>query len=170
MEKIDLNKAGLIIRAVKEGKRPSELLKTDENREFLFWYTTYCFIQNKEYKILTEVQASEKLKLFPKMEVFYCKFPDTTTPMPSILKGRKGLQTTEINSHELESEFILQTTGCLVKESDLRKINKVVMKDNRPLTDRVREFNKARIVALVECEQIKDAKKRAECLNNKCNN
>ncbi|HEY5125302.1 MAG TPA: hypothetical protein VIK14_16345 [Ignavibacteria bacterium] len=174
MERVDLHKVGLINQALKEGKKPSELLKTDANREFLFWYVVYCFVQNREFKILTEVQASEKLKQFPQMEVYYCKFPNIQTPMPGILKNRRGLQTVEISSHEQESEFIIQKTGVMVKPSDLMA-KKAMAPDTRPLALKIRTFCKSvedqkesdeTTQRIYKCLLLADKKERQNCLNN----
>lgn len=156
--------------AILNAKRDGKAVPTFEG-PYLFWYTTFTFIQNKTYVTLTEKQAQEKLLRYPRMEVFYLQFPKSTTPMPAILKGRRLLQTEPCTSHERASEIIYLKTGVKVPEGDLISKQKMNMKD-RPLVDQLRDFrqsNKARIVALVECHQIKDAKKRAECIkNNKC--
>jgi hypothetical protein len=86
---------------------------------YLFWYTVWTFIQNDTYTTLTDKGAEDKLKQFPKMEVYYLKFPKSNTPMPGILKGKK-YNTEECTSQEQESELIYMITGVKVPESDLR--------------------------------------------------
>ena len=41
------------------------------SKEFLFFYSVWTFIQDKQHSTLTEIQAEGKLKQFPKMEVYY---------------------------------------------------------------------------------------------------
>lgn len=166
MQTVDLRQVKTIM-AKAAGKEPPTFERS------LFWYTKFVYVEKSNYKILSEKEALEIMQRYtPKqLEVFLLKFPQSQTPVPSIISNRRGLQTEPCTSHERASEIIYLKTGVKVPEGDLISKQKMNMKDNRPLVDQLRDFrqsNKARIVALVECEQIKDAKKRAECINNKC--
>lgn len=142
---------------------------------YLFWYTAWTYIQNKEYSILTEKQAAEKLKRYPKMETFYLKYPQSQTPKPEILKNRKGVQIETCTSHEQASELIYRLTGVKVDESDLRAKTKMSMADTRPLGLRAMSFVKsvddhekseATKQRILKCLQENDARRRKDCLNN----
>jgi hypothetical protein len=139
---------------------------------YLFWYTVFTFIQDKQFTTLSEDQAKEKLLRYPKTEIFLLKFPKSTTPIPEIIKNRRGLQTIPCTSHEMASEIIYSKTNVKISEMDLMT-KKVYAKNERPLINQIRDLNKKsnkdRIVALYDCIAIKDAKKRAQCyINKKC--
>lgn len=146
------------------------------NGPYLFWYTVFTFVQNKTYTTLTEVQAGEKLKNYRAMEVFYCKFPDSKTPIPEILKNRRGLQTETCTSYEQVSELIYLKTEVKVPEASLRGPQKMWSKpDARQLGVRavafVKEANEAdakekRVQEIMKCLLENNLKLRNKCLNN----
>lgn len=186
MEKIDFNEAKRLFRIVsgkdqRESRYEAKLAEIKnlgietKPETFLFWYTVFTFVQNKTYSTLTEKQVEDKLKTYPGTKIIYCKFPESQTPKPEILKGRK-MQTETVTSHEQESELIYSTTGVKVPENDLRIPQKKAWgKDELPLGIRVRSFMKSvneveakekRVQEIYECLVEADAKKRRECLNN----
>jgi len=141
---------------------------------YLFWYTLWTFVENKTFQTLNDIQAKEKMSRYPKMEVFYCKFPNSQTPAPGILKTRKGLQTETVSSHEQVSDLILMKTGVKVPESDLRSKQKMRM-DDKPLVNRVMDLKRSineqekhdrEIQRILDCLKKNDPKSRKECLTN----
>lgn len=142
----------------------------NETERYLFWYTLWTYIENKSYRTLTESEAKGKLKEYSseKMETVYCKFKDSSTPMPAILKGRKGLQTEIVMGHDQVSELIYRKTTVSVPESDL-----MTKKNQQPLHIRMQAFVKnigereahdKEIKRIVECLKLNSDRMRKECL------
>jgi hypothetical protein len=150
-----------------------KIQKQEEGKKYLFWYTNFTLIFNKQYSILTEKEAKNKLTQYSskEMDVYYCKFPETTTPLPDVLKNKKGLITESVTSHKEVSELIYEKTGVSVPESELRSKTK----DQRPLGERamafVKQANEAeakekRVQEIYQCLLENDKKRRLECLKN----
>ena len=144
----------------------------NETEKFLFFYTTWTFVENKSYRTLTESEAIDKLKEYSseKMETVYCKFKDSSTPMPAILEKRKGLQTEIVMGHDQVSELIYRKTGVSVPESDL-----MTKKNQQPLGIRMQAFVKSiderkihdkEVQRIYNCLLENDLKRRNECLRN----
>lgn len=159
------------LRAKLRGENPPE---PDKNREFLFYYSVWTFIQYQKAITITESQAEAKLKQFPKMEVTYCYLIKSKPDIPKILKGRK-IEKLELTGHDALSDLIFERTGVKVPEADLMVKQNMMAKDDRPLVEKIRSFNirseaqkrsdetKARIL---KCLQEADAKMRAKCLKD----
>jgi hypothetical protein len=180
MEKVDLIKAKELF----AGKSPAmsryetklkafQVAAEEAPERYMFWYTVWTFIEHKASSTLTEAAAEAKLKHYPSMEVFYCKFPNSQTPMPEILKGRKNLQTEKTSSYEQVSELIYEKTGVSVPESDLQ--DKKAAWSDKPLNDRIRSFmmeagetkvKDEAVQRIYNCLLEADSRKRKECLNN----
>jgi hypothetical protein len=178
MEKVDLIKAKELF----AGKSPAmsryetklkafQVAAEEAPERYMFWYTVWTFIENKEYKTLSDSEASERLK-DNQVVIYYLKFPQSSTPMPTVLKGKK-YHTEECMSHEQASEIIYSVTNVKVPVADLQ--DKKVAWSNKPLTDRVRTFMKKAGETKVKDEAVQriynclleaDARKRKECLNN----
>jgi hypothetical protein len=175
MEKVDLKEVKRFL-----AKQAGKEVPVYEGPWLFYYGSVWTYIENKGYVTLTEKQAEEKLKQYhtPRMmEVFYCHLINSETPKPSILKGRRGLQTEEVHSHEEVSDLIYRVTGVKVSEADLRSKQKMMAKDDRPLSTKVRTLIKdsdekkkhdKEIDRIIKCMELNDPLKRKICLNNNC--
>jgi hypothetical protein len=91
-----------------------------DNVPHLFFYAIWSYILNKGASTLTESQASDKLKQFPDMEVVYFKLDKSNSPMPEILKDRKGLITETVSGITEVSDIIFIKSGARISENDLQ--------------------------------------------------
>lgn len=144
----------------------------NENREFLFFYSVWTFIQNKQYKTLTESEAAADLKQFPGMEIYYCRLEGSPDNPPAILKGKK-INKEIVAFHLGLSDLIYQKTGVRIPETDLM----LKQKNEGPFHVKVqmlmkgieeREKHDAEIQRIIKCLKENDPRKRTDCLNN-CN-
>ena len=164
-------KTGVIVAEADLVVKPKNFqAKAAEKKHFLFWYVVWTFVENKTYKTLTDKEAEDKLKQYSStdMDVYYCKFKDSSTPMPGILKKRGGLITETVMGYEQVSDLIYQKTGVKVPESDL------MPKDNKqPLNIRMqafmqdvkeREIYDQDVQRIYKCLLENDPRKRKDCL------
>lgn len=108
----------------------------EEPKRFLYFYSIYTFIDGDKASTLEEDQAADKLKEYPSMTVTYVHLQKTPIDPPTILKGRKGLETLEVTSHEALSDIIASKTGVRVQPEDLMP----KQKESRSITQRAQAF------------------------------
>ena len=142
--------------------------KAEEEKRYLFWYTVWTFIENNTYSTLSETEVENRLKQYPKMDIYYCRLVKSSDRTPAILKGRK-IEKLEIHGYEELSELIYQKSGVLVPESDL-----MTKKDKWSLGVRAMAFMKEveekkeydeDVQRIYKCLLENDPRKRKDCLN-----
>lgn len=111
----------------------------DESGPFLFYYSTFTFIQDDRYITLTETQAEDKLKQYPDTSIYYCRLQGSPDSPPSILVGKK-LQKEIVEGHEALSDLIHSITGVRVPPEALMIPQSNKVKDARPIGVRTTEF------------------------------
>jgi len=137
---------------------------------WLFFYSVYTFVENKQYSTLTEVQASGKVTEHRNLQIYYCRLVGSSDRTPEILKNRKIVKK-ELLSHEELADLIYQTTSVRITESDLM-IKKTLSR--APLHERIQAFmqrdraNDEHTQRIMNCLQEPDPGKRKKCLNGIC--
>jgi len=153
--------------------------KLREMRSFLFFYTVWTIIQNKQPSKLTKDQVKLMLESDPDIDVTICYLKNLEPKIPDFLEGRKIIKK-EITGYEALSELIYLKTGTSVPETDLMIPQTQYQsgewsRSKIPFAERIRNLYsdidkqkrsddiKARIL---KCLQENNSRKRAACLRS----
>lgn len=114
--------------------------QTDEKIIYLFWYTVFSLVRDDRYKTLTEKEASDHMKDFPRTKIVYFHLKDSPTPKPNFFKGRKYVIQEVTGGHEEVSNLIFSVTGVRIPEVALMQLKtKALIEYERiPLVDKIR--------------------------------
>lgn len=113
-----------------------------EEVQYLFYYTLWTLIRNKDYETLTDREVELYLKDKPRVKIVFFRLKNSKTPKPAILKKHKHVTQEVIGGHEEVSQLIFSVTGVLVPEIRLQKIKTVAEAsfERLSLVDKLRKF------------------------------
>jgi hypothetical protein len=112
----------------------------EEEKNWLFYYSVFTHVHDKEYKTVSENDVKELLKV-PGLEVHYLTVQDSPDRLPEVLKGRKVIRE-NIDTHEHLAEYIYTVSGVMPNESDLKQQQYKLEAEEVPLVAKLRKFNK----------------------------